>query len=261
MPVEPRPPTGFRWSHPEPGVEVLLAPGLEPDIVPAPDEGKAVEEGVMRGPVQVVDLDGRRLWVKRYRHGGLTGPLFRDLYLNFRRGLWEMLVLDHLARGRVRVPEPAFLEVRRVGPLFRMRMGTWDLPGRNLAKVLAGPAAGRRPALAAAGRAVRRLHDDGVLHGDLHIHNLLWDGETAGILDFDSARLLRDVGEEGRWEEILRLLRSAVKRRSGLACNSTDAMRFLDAYASGEPEWRTELPGRMADFARSVARHALLWRG
>jgi len=261
MPPERRLPAGYRWTRAGPGVEVLLAPGFEADEVPAPTAGEVAETGVARGPLRRLELRGRKLWVRAYRHGGLLGRLLGDRFLGRRRGLEEILLLDHLSRGRVPAPKPAFLEVRRSGPFVKMRLGTWEIAGRPMTKALAGDAAGRRQAMEAAGRSVRRLHDCGVLHGDLHLDNLLWDGEEAGLLDFDHARRVGEPSEDQRWRELLRLLRSARKRRSRIACTTTDALRFLRAYRGDEAGWREGLAERLAAFERSVARHALLWRG
>jgi tRNA A-37 threonylcarbamoyl transferase component Bud32 len=253
-------PLGFRWTPRAGGAEVLLAPGFEAEEVPAPDSGEMTRTGVARGPLRRLEVRGRGLWVRAYRHGGLFGPLLSDRFLTRRRGLEEILLLDHLSRGRVPAPRPAFLEIRYAGPFVRMRLGTWEIAGRPMTTAMAGEAAGRRSAMEAAGRAVRRLHDCGVLHGDLHLDNMLWDGETAGLLDFDRARRVGELSTGQRWHDLLRLLRSARKRRTHIACSSTDALRFLRAYSGGEAGWREELPDRMAAFERSVALHSLLWR-
>lgn len=252
-------PEGYRWVRREGGVRLLLAPDLAPEDVPEPGEGEAVRPGVARGGLRRLTRNGRVLWVRRYRHGGLVGPLLADRYGGPRRGVRELRILAHLCRGRVAVPEPAFLEVRPAGVLVRMRLGTWDLPGRPLTEALAGPATGRRAAAREAGRAVRRLHDAGVVHGDLHIGNVLWDGRRAGILDLDSARFPGVVGAEARWGEILRLLRSARKRRASLACSNRDALRFLDAYAGGDRGWREGLHPRLVRFERGLRLHSVLW--
>jgi tRNA A-37 threonylcarbamoyl transferase component Bud32 len=124
---------------------------------------------------------------------------------------------------------------------------------------------GRREALRAGGRAVRRLHDAGVLHPDLHVKNLLVPrgGGEALVLDLDGARVLPGgLSREDRAAQILRLDRSLVKMafRAGARVPATDRRRLVLAYLgedrpSGEESrrWRRRLRSQ-------IARHRLGWK-
>jgi tRNA A-37 threonylcarbamoyl transferase component Bud32 len=118
----------------------------------------------------------------------------------------------------------------------------------------------RRTALAAAGKAIRALHDAGCVHGDLHLGNILWDGSTAKLLDLGGSVLQGRIDEDDRWKDLLRLLRSALKWRERLNCVSGDALRLLEGYAGGESRWRGEIRRRVRKLSWRLPLHRLAWR-
>ena len=110
------------------------------------------------------------------RHGGLLGQWLGGVFVGVMRVRRELVVNAALRVAGAPVPVPLFCAARRVlGPLYEVvyatvletqtRDGLAFAPPRRIARVLA--------ACAAAEDAVRRFHDAGGRHADLHLENLL----------------------------------------------------------------------------------------
>jgi tRNA A-37 threonylcarbamoyl transferase component Bud32 len=115
-----------------------------------------------------------------------------------------------------------------------------------------------REVLREAGRAVRRLHDAGVAHADLHPKNLLVaEGTRVLLLDLDKAREFEGVLEDGeRLSNLVRLGRAIEKQRlKGLRTGRRDALRFLEGYAGSR-----EAAGAWLERVQQRLRRGLRWR-
>src|SRR5262249_14763984 len=139
------------------------------------------------------------------------------------------------------------------GPFWSALIGTREERGaRDLCEVLLAeddPQA-RRVLLREVGVAVRKLHDAGVDHRDLQLHNIL-AAEDGGkrrivIVDLDRAvsRRRGALAARVRARNLGRLTRSAVKAglwrgRIGLR----ELAVFIGAYTGGDRELRAELRG------------------
>ena len=105
---------------------------------------------------------------------------------------------------------------------------------------------------------MRRLHDAGFEHPDLHLKNLLLTpaGEVL-VLDLDRVRRLPALSRERRLAGLFRFDRYAEKQAArGMPVSRADRMRFLRAYAGADWPGREELRGLAERLARHVARHA-----
>jgi hypothetical protein len=201
-------------------------------------------------------------------HGGILGPLFGAALLGLRRPLRELERTARLRDAGAPVPRPAFVVGRRAaGPVFTAAVATVEEAGTldALAFLQAGPDRGRIARGArAAGRAVRRFHDAGGRHADLHVKNLLLREEAGGprclVVDLDRVRVGAAPSPAARMAELMRLYRSLVKRglvervgRRGLAA-------FLGAYAGRDRALRAALLARLPVERRRLALHALRYR-
>ena len=139
-----------------------------------------------RSRTALVSLPGRaeRLHLRPVHHGGLLRGLLRDRLIGLARPLAELHVHARLRALGAPVPVPVLVAARRVRGFQRAAVGTVHEEGAldGLA-LLASPStpAARRRAAAAAGRAVRALHDAGARHADLHLGNLLFRAGDAGL--------------------------------------------------------------------------------
>ena len=224
-----------------------------------------------RGGVLRVHAGETPIVIRAYRHGGLTGPLLGSIYMGSGRGLAEIDALLRLEEKGVPAPRPVVLEWRPLvagaawGP-GRLRLGTVEIPGAVslfdfLARTRAEPAARRRAALEAAGETIRKMHDAGVEHADLHVGNLLVlpSGEVA-VVDLDRARLHPGpVPPAGRLRNLLRLRRSARKRASDMLLTPAGRYRLYRAAMPPGLVSDEELLRALSADDRRTGLHALLW--
>ncbi|MEN8184305.1 MAG: lipopolysaccharide kinase InaA family protein, partial [Myxococcota bacterium] len=207
-------------------VEATLAESVEGLDLLSPDTWQRLSGAppgrAGRAPTALFELpDGRRLLVRRLLRGGLAGPLLGSVLFGSARPVSELAVTAELRRRGAPVPRPAFAWLeRRFGPVFRAAVATGFEEGavdalEFLEERPSGPRLQR--AALAAGRAVRRLHDAGGRHRDLHVKNLLVrETEQRAeciIVDLDRATLEPHVSPSQRMSELMRLFRSLVKRR------------------------------------------------
>ncbi len=137
------------------------------------------------------------MFVRRYRRGGLMRFLVAELYAGtVPRPLHELRVTAAAHRRGLPVVEPMGAMVEAAGPcLYRGWLLTRALHGTTLWELLlsAPQPQARRQALHQARAAIDRLHEGGLYHADLNLHNLFVysDEQRPGVvvLDLDKARL------------------------------------------------------------------------
>lgn len=210
---------------------------------------------------------GPTLVMRRLLHGGWLGDLLGDRFLSPQRPLRELSLTAVLRMTGVSVPEPALVVGER-------RFGFWHLA---IATVLeedaidalrwleAGPSSPEvLQAAAALAGAVRRFHDAGGFHADLHIKNLMLRS-TGGrlealIIDLDGARLVRGMTPEERMSQLMRIFRSLVKRELVETVGMRGLARFLQAYCAGDLALRRSMWRRIDSELRRIAIHKLSYR-
>lgn len=213
---------------------------------------------------------GGALRVRSGRRGGWLGPLLGDRYLAPTRVLREFGLWLELRAAGVDLPQPAFAASRRHGLFWRSKFASVDLPeaidGRAL---LESEGSGRElhAAAAAAGKALRSLHDAGVLHGDLHLRNLLFErtdnphpGWRCRLIDLDSASRRRSPSPRERLRDGLRLARSLEKTGFGDAWTPRVQAAGLAAYCRRDRDLRRDLLGATRRERARLRRHRLGWR-
>jgi tRNA A-37 threonylcarbamoyl transferase component Bud32 len=273
------PPNRFEVLSGE-GTRVMAQPGFAAaalDLVTSAQE--PAERGRARKTVLPVG-EGVVVAVRHYFHGGLLWmPLprnQRDLYLSMERAERE-LKLYTLARERgIPTLEPLAVVGRRAARWFwRLDMisrwigGSEDL--RTALRSDTGPEArGHRcQLLAASGRAVRRLHDAGFEHADLHFGNILVRWGDAGaaeafVIDLDRTRVHPGpVPQARRVANLVRLYRSAHKHGRWLQDppGVAEALAFVRAYAGDDRELRRVLAVAVRAFRPWLRVRSLFWPG
>jgi hypothetical protein len=220
-----------------------------------------------RAALACIEAGGARLALRAVRHGGALGGLLGGALAGPARPLDEIAVTAALRRAGAPVPRPAFGGAWRRGLTWRGVVATHFEPaaldGERLLRAHPTP---ERVALAiaAAARAVRRFHDAGGSHPDLHCKNLLLreaDGAwEAIVIDLDRARRLERVAAPARMAQLMRLYRSLVKRALLGAIGPRGAEAFFEVYVAGDAALRDALCARLPAERRRLARHALLYR-
>ncbi len=251
--------------------EVLAwMPGFEVAVrqVAACPEGLAQAGLGGRRGMRRIETDEGRVLVREYGKGGVWRALRPRLF----RGRWRPL--DELALQRrllvlgVPVAEAVGCVVLRHGTGWRGFLVLREVePACDVEAVLYGqpaPARLRRDqVLARAGAAVRRLHDAGVPHPDLHPKNLLVAGDgRVLVLDLDRALGCDGLLDDAvRLANLVRLARWVEKHRlKGLQVSTRDALRFLAGYAGSVEAGARWLAVVRARLAPGLRLRQLWWR-
>jgi hypothetical protein len=163
---------------------------------------------------------GQELFVRRCRRGGFVRFLLDDLYLGFKtRPLAELALAVQAWRRGLPVAEPVGAAVERVLPfLYRGFVLTRPLKGMTLWEFVRtdDEPLVRRHAVEQARQSIEAIHQGGLFHNDLNLHNLFVteSGErlSVTVLDLDKALLFDRPLKPGlRRRNLARLSRSIRK--------------------------------------------------
>jgi 3-deoxy-D-manno-octulosonic acid kinase len=223
-----------------------------------------------RSPIAVLPLPGRNEWLalRRLRHGGLLGPLLGSAFLGVRRARRELEVTGELRSRGAPVPRPVLVVASRIGgPLWRAALATVFEEATQDAVAFLSSSPSRAQVLRAcqaAGVAVRRFHDAGGHHPDLHVKNLLIRPGSplpeVVVIDLDRARVAEPPEPAERMAELMRLLRSLVKRGLAARVGPRGFACFLRGYTAGDRQLRRVMWARLPLERTRLRLHALAWR-
>ena len=175
----------------------------------------------------------------------------------------ELSANDQLHAAGAPVPRPVLVAATRRAPgLWSAAVGTIHVEdSENAGEFLAKQPGPEQLLLAAqaAGRALRRFHDAGGRHADLHVGNLLiCDDDGAPrvcIVDLDRARVTPLVPARRRMREIMRLQRSLVKRGFDARGTQDAGSGFMDSYTAGDTALYAALLAQLPRERRRLALH------
>ncbi|CAH0534680.1 3-deoxy-D-manno-octulosonic acid kinase [Vibrio stylophorae] len=154
--------------------------------------------------------------LRHYYRGGLFGKLVRDQYLfhgwQQTRCYQEFALLAQLRALNIPVPRPVAARVQRCGVFYRADILVERIEGAQdlVATLQAQPLTPE--VYQQIGRLVRQLHDAGICHTDLNIHNILQDQSgRLWLIDFDKCGSKQ--GEGWKADNLARLQRSFIKEQ------------------------------------------------
>jgi 3-deoxy-D-manno-octulosonic acid kinase len=138
--------------------------------------------------------NGAGALIRRYRHGGVLRYFTGDIFVTWPpRPFKELAVTEEARRRGVPTVEILAAGIDRVwGPLYRGWLVTRELEGaRDLWAVLRDDSGATTALLQSVARVIRRMHRQGIYHGDLNLKNILLRREggelKSYIIDFDKA--------------------------------------------------------------------------
>lgn len=216
------------------------------------------------------------MMVRRYLHGGLFASIGRDLHFSPERALNELAVAEAAYAAGVRSPQPIGIVACKAGwPFWRLAYMSAEVPECEdlihyccrLGEYPPETAAiEKRGVIREAASQIRRMHDAGILHGDLHLKNLLLQRHVAGtpsvyVIDFDLAQAVQgQLTPERRLSNLKRLARSVRKLRVADSVLTTwDRLRFLREYLRGVPQGREIMRRWARKLASSGRSHEIWW--
>jgi tRNA A-37 threonylcarbamoyl transferase component Bud32 len=264
-------PAGYQFRQ-EGGKEMLIREGSEASLRlqgllnPAGLWERISQPSHLMGRGEVLISKGLReaVAIRRYRHGGLLRRLTGDLFFLGNRPFQELVVTEEARSAGV--PTLKILAAIRQGGWWGWYRGyliTEYLPATlDLIHYLDQQPAGakRQKVIEQAAEAVRKIHQKGIYHADLHLKNfLVEEGKRVKVylIDFDKSTVFSHLGPSRRMKNLRRLDRSAEKlKRLGLSLIESDKKHFCHAYVAGD---QSLLP-YLKRFVERYWWHSLMYR-
>jgi tRNA A-37 threonylcarbamoyl transferase component Bud32 len=210
-----------------------------------------------RGEICVIGGSRGKIAIRRYRHGGLLRHLTGDLFLFGDRPFQEVAVTEEVRLAGVPSLEIlAAIRERGWGRWYKGYLITEYLPAaRDLIHYLDKEQGRtrRQEVIEKAAEAVRKMHQAGIYHADLHLKNFLVDEKNREVkvylIDFDKSAIRPCLTPSRRMKNLKRLDRSAEKlNMAGLAVTRRDKGVFCRAYATADREIRPYLRTYMKQY-------------
>ena len=223
----------------------------------------AVEAGAgNRQSAYRLDLgDGAELFARRGRRGGLIASILSDVYVGITpRPLTELAVTIEAMRRGIPVAEPMGAMVEWLSPvLYRGFFLTRAVRGMTLWEFLKtddDPTV-RSHVLGQARAAIDTMHDKGLFHADLNLHNLLVtqarDSFSVVIIDLDKSRLF-DAPLSSAMRRRQRVAPDAVRAQARSVREISRCSRAVDSQSGMIREFSRASPrSRRSRFLRCAA--------
>ena len=230
-----------------------------------------------RGPNWILGKPGStdQIRIRPYRHGGVLGAWLADRSWKSTRVSRELSLWISLREAGIPLPIPVFAASWKRGIFWRSVFASIERERARdgIAWLAEGPSSPQVDAMVISlAQTLRRLHDAGAIHGDLHLRNILiesdihpvvddgWEGSHCLLIDFDRARRVSQVSPRQRIREWLRLARSLEK--TGHTEFNTRRFQALtiSSYCGGDRRLRRSMM-RWARFeSLGISRHRFAWR-
>ena len=208
------------------GFRILVARGYESRVAAEHLTDATGFQGAMaaarrvpggRGANRILDSSGTAIRIRPCRHGGILGETLGDRFLTSSRPLREFRIWTVLRERGVPLPTPVFAVSQRRRLLWRSAFGALDLAEAQdgAAWLETRPDTQQiRSVCVAFARMLRRFHDAGAIHGDLHLRNVLiqpdhYDAISTRLvfIDLDRTRLVKSATPRQRLQELMRFAR------------------------------------------------------
>ncbi len=219
--------------------------------------------------------DSERMVIRHYEHGGIFRALTRDLFLVGSRPFRELIITEVARKAGLPTMEVlAAIKTRLLWPFYKGDLVSKEIPHSvDLIQYLTRWGKGRvqkrldekRKLIQQAGRLVRKMHEVGIYHSDLHLKNFIvemGEGEMGSlyIIDFDRSKIIHPLKSNKWFANLLRLDRSVEKwRPKGLWITRTDRLRFLRSYLEGDKERIASVRKYIKKYLRHRRRYRIGW--
>lgn len=186
-----------------------------------------------RDAVYTFDFEDGKALLREYCRGGAVRWFTTRSFLLVNRPLRELAVLEYLFLHGFPCPEPLGIRWECVGPIFRGAIATRFIEGENLLHLVKSGAPLDECVFHEIGVLIRRMHDLGVYHADLHVGNIILVNQGAYLIDFDKAKQFGTLDQRKRAQNLMRLYRSFRKHRIPLNFFRTLVVKY---------DWRSAFP-------------------
>lgn len=185
--------------------------------------------------------DIERFVIREYKHGGILGKLLGNIFCDGNRPLHELSVNEIAFQKGIPCAEVIAITKKKIwGMFYKAAFITKEIPDADdLVQFLQTSSLeylqrSKKSIMGAVAHSIRKMHDTGIYHADLHLKNILLKKEPTGgfrayIIDMDKSVIFNKLTIDQRMNNLLRLNRSFEKLRWLL----TGATSKFQRYASG----------------------------
>jgi tRNA A-37 threonylcarbamoyl transferase component Bud32 len=190
--------------------------------------GEVIKESKLRWAAILTLPGGRRIFFKRDKtKGWLESLKFLLLPSKARR---EWFIAYRLRKSNLPIPRP-------LGWMERVRWG-WLKESYYLSEAIGSGVSFIEDSIKKResfwtielAKTVRKVHEAGLFHKDLHAGNFLWNGESFYLIDLHRAKILKVLSLKQRLWNLSQLFHSL---RS--AWEEEEQIKFIEKYFDGEP--------------------------
>jgi tRNA A-37 threonylcarbamoyl transferase component Bud32 len=204
--------------------------------------GKVIKESRLRWAAIFCLPNQQRIFLKRDRTKGWLESLKYLILPSKARKEW--FIAHQLQSRNLAIPRPLGWMERFHRGFVKESYYLSEAIGSGVSLIEETKKLGERFPLLELAKTVKRMHQEGLIHSDLHAGNFLWDGETLFLTDLHSAKIVKNPTLKQRlWN--LSLLFHSLRSIWGEA----DQRRFMDTYFEGEHFY----PGRKKEFLQKVS--------
>lgn len=202
--------------------------------------------------LEIKDSGGERMVIRSYLHGGLYGLINKDLFWGKFRPLKELVISDEVSkRGIATALILAALSKKISGPFYKSKIITKEISNAvdlvNFLQKLKEKSEIERlkikfGLIKCIAATIRKMHDQGVYHADLHLKNVMVHENPKGdfaiyLIDFDKSVIREKITLKERIKNLMRFNRSAEKMKmKGLPITYSDQWKFLREYFKNNEE-------------------------
>jgi len=210
--------------------DLLPTPFFE-DPVPAIQnlEGKVIKVSKLRFAAIIPLTDGRRIFFKRDKTRGLLVSL-KFLMLPS-KGRKEWFIADQFKKRNLPVPEPlGWMEKVHLG-FVKESYYLSEAIGSGVSLIKDSVILGSPFALPNLAKTLKKFHDAGLFHHDLHVGNFLWDGKSFYLTDLHRAEIVRSLSLDQRlwnFSQLFHSLRSV--------WGEDERLQFIGKYFEGKTD-------------------------
>jgi tRNA A-37 threonylcarbamoyl transferase component Bud32 len=204
--------------------DLLPTPFFE-DPVPAIQnlEGEVIKASKLRFAAIFPLTDGRRIFFKRDKTQGLLVSL-KSLVLPS-KGRKEWFIADQFKKRNLSVPEPlGWMEKVHLG-FVKESYYLSEAIGSGVSLIEDSVILGSPFALPNLAKTLKKFHDAGLFHHDLHAGNFLWDGKSFYLTDLHRAEIVRSLSLDQRLWNFSQLFLSLRSRWT-----EKEQMQFIEKY-------------------------------
>jgi len=191
-------------------------------------EGKVITESNLRWAAIFTLSNGKKIFFKRDKTKGWVEYLKYSILPS--KGRKEWFIAYQSGKRHLNIPRPLGWMERVHRGMVQESFYLSEAIGSGVSLIEETDRLREEQTFNALVKIVRKMHDSGLYHRDLHAGNFLWDGESLFLTDLHRARILKSLSVEQRLANLSHLFHSL---RS--IWEEGEWSRFLERYFAEDP--------------------------